>query len=128
MSEPTHVFDLQGEVIIILQCPDYEFASWNEYETEREPIKPHANEGKHWSYSGKPILPIAETPAEEPPAEQPPAPEGPATFDEQLEEVYPYVISSWEILVNTKKLPHEHLGMRNMWKTIVFASKHLQNI
>ena len=74
---------------MILQSPDYEFASWNECETEPESIKSRADEGKHfvWTYSGKPILPTAKSSAGEPPVEEPPA-EQPVALDEQLE-IYP---------------------------------------
>lgn len=66
MSRATHIFDPDGEVIIILQCLDNPFAPWDDHE---------------------------EPPAEEPPAEVPPA-EGPVIFDEQLEEVCTIVVHS----------------------------------
>ncbi|KAB8212786.1 hypothetical protein BDV33DRAFT_197233 [Aspergillus novoparasiticus] len=56
----THIFDPDGEVNIILQCPEYHFAPGNDHE---------------------------ELPAEEPPTEEPPA-EEPVIFKEQLEEVF----------------------------------------
>ncbi|KAE8397272.1 hypothetical protein BDV37DRAFT_277048 [Aspergillus pseudonomiae] len=49
----THIFDPDGEVNIILQCPEYHFAPWNDHEE----------------------LPAEEPPTEEPPAEEPPAEE-----------------------------------------------------
>ncbi|EYE90020.1 uncharacterized protein EURHEDRAFT_417856 [Aspergillus ruber CBS 135680] len=84
MSETTHIFDPQGEVIIILQRQDHVFAPWNEC-AECEPVDPHAEVGginmsndvatdeshegvgrrkrkggekKIWSGPGKPNLPL----------------------------------------------------------------------
>lgn len=107
MSEATHIFDPQGEVIIILQRPDYEFAPWNECETECEPVDPQAKVGEinmsndvaydesHEgvgrrkrkggkrkkccvrSGSGKPNLTTAEPPSEEPRSKELPSKELP---------------------------------------------------
>jgi hypothetical protein len=30
MTEPTHIIDTEGEVIIFLKCPESPFAPWNE--------------------------------------------------------------------------------------------------
>ncbi|KAB8255440.1 hypothetical protein BDV32DRAFT_154299 [Aspergillus pseudonomiae] len=79
MSWETHILDPDGEVNILLECPDYHFAPWNDHE-EPPAEEPPAEES-----------PAEELPAEEPPAEEPPAEghpaEDPIIFEEQLEEV-----------------------------------------
>ena len=71
----THIFDPDGEVNIILQCPEYHFAPWNDHE---EP-------------------PAEELPTQGPPAEEPPV-EEPVIFKGQLEEVCTSIVlyNKWE--------------------------------
>lgn len=43
MTEPTHIIDTEGEVIIFLKCPESPFAPWNDDVAEPEPLKSHGD-------------------------------------------------------------------------------------
>jgi hypothetical protein len=43
MTEPTHIIDTEGEVIIFLKCPESPFAPWNEDAADSEPLKSHGD-------------------------------------------------------------------------------------
>jgi hypothetical protein len=43
MTEPTHIIDAEGEVIIFLKCPGPPFALWNEDVVDPELLKSHGD-------------------------------------------------------------------------------------
>jgi hypothetical protein len=43
MTEPTHIIDTEGEVIIFLKCPESPFAPWNEDVADPEPVTSHGD-------------------------------------------------------------------------------------
>ncbi|KAF4200230.1 hypothetical protein CNMCM8927_003677 [Aspergillus lentulus] len=43
MTEPTHIIDTEGEVIIFLKCPESPFASWNEDVADPKPLTSHGD-------------------------------------------------------------------------------------
>jgi hypothetical protein len=43
MTEPTHIIDTEGEVIIILKCPESPFAPWNEDMGDLQQLKSHGD-------------------------------------------------------------------------------------
>jgi hypothetical protein len=47
MTEPTHIIDTEGEVIIFLKCLESLFAPWNEDVADPEPLKSHGDVQKN---------------------------------------------------------------------------------
>lgn len=43
MTEPTHIIDTEGEVIIILKCPESPFAPWNEDMGDLQQLNSHGD-------------------------------------------------------------------------------------
>lgn len=43
MTEPTHIIDTEGEVIIFLKCLESPFAPWNEDMADPELLKSHGD-------------------------------------------------------------------------------------